>query len=130
MVWGTVKDKKKSDSIYLSGSSGDVDLPLVETENAFNEFYVNIAHRIHHNIAPLTTNEESILENAMFNHVSNNTNITTSSRQFIFRDVTHAEVKQLVKSIQIHKSSGMTGITSNLFKISAKILIPQLKFPF
>lgn len=128
-VWGKGKDKSKGKSIYLSGSTEDNDLPLEETANAFNEFFVNIAHRIHQNIDTLTHNEELELGTSQLNYARNH-KAPIALKQFIFRDVTNAEVKQLVKSIQIYKSSGISGLTSNLFKICAKILVPQLKFLF
>lgn len=113
-VWGTGKDKRKENSIYLTSSSNDNDLPLEETANAFNEFFVNIAHQIHQNINNLTLTEDSDLEASMLNFVSKH-KVPIPPKQFIFRDVTNAEVKQLIRSIQIYKSSGITGLTSNLF---------------
>lgn len=44
--------------------------------------------------------------------------------------MTNNKVKKLIKKIENHKSSGIPGIKSSLFKITAKILVPQFKFLF
>lgn len=128
-VWGTDKSNRKDNVISLSNQSDSNPIPYNETANVFNSFFVNVARRIQQNITPLSNVEIDKLNSNLLTATSNQTSLTTPN-QFIFRDTTNAEVKELIKSIQTYKSSGINGISSNLFKISAKILTPQFKYLF
>lgn len=50
--------------------------------------------------------------------------------EFSFRDISTEELKLLIKKIEKHKNSGIKGLSSSLFKTSAKILLPEFRFLF
>lgn len=124
-VWGTNKCNRKDNIITLSNQHDNSPIDLNETGNTFNSYFANVAQHIQQNIVPLSSIEINDLKSVTCGHTA-----PAPLNQFIFRDTTNAEVKLLVKSIQTHKSSGINGISSNLFKISAKVLIPQIKYLF
>lgn len=64
------------------------------------------------------------------NSDNDNSDISTDNT-LKYTDVSYSELKLTIKKIQIHKSSGIKGISSNIFKIAAqKILIKQFRFLF
>lgn len=87
-----------------------------------NQFFTSVATNIQDTISPLTTAEKLGLSNSV---TSVNPPIT---EQFSFLDVGYEQLKLLIKKIEIHKSSGLPGISSWLFKTTMKILIPQFCF--
>lgn len=40
------------------------------------------------------------------------------------------ELKSLIRNIEVHKSSGIEGISSSIFKVTIKILFTQFRFLF
>lgn len=119
-VWGTGKQssrvllRKNDNNISLSNPLNNSIIPKKDTTDAFNDFFANIAQKIQQNIPPLSPAETKQLDTAIGKNREKH-NVETSARQFIFRDITNAEVKKFVKSIKVHKSSGIDGISSNLF---------------
>lgn len=73
-------------------------------------------------ISPLTTTEKQSLSNSC------SSVIPPIIEQFSFHDIEYEELKLLIKKIETHKSSGLPGISSWLFKTTMKILIPQFRF--
>lgn len=127
-IWGGSKERDTS-PIFLTHPLTGLDTSPNETSKLCNNYFTNIAKEIHMNFKPLIPAESHKLVHATKNHKFDLIQITAPA-QCQFRDVTNSEVKLLVKKIQSDKSSGITGITSNMFKISAKIWIPQLIFLF
>lgn len=127
-LWGN-NMKKGSNTINLKNTSTGLNTPVNETSNHFNEFFCNIASQIQQSIQPLSQIEMNDLTHTLQSNPRDNL-IAANVPEFSFRDVTNNEVKKLVKKIENHKSFGLTGITSNLFTVAAKILVPQFKFLF
>lgn len=127
-LWGTESGKGQN-STNLKNTNTGHETPLNETSNQFNDFFCNIASQIQCNIPQLLPDERKDLSEAS-NLNQNNTLPRQDIPEFNFRDVTNNVVKKLIKKIENHKSSGLQGIKSSLFKISAKILVPQFKFLF
>lgn len=124
-LWGKSKSRGQKNLYLTDPSTGqnadDEDVPIL-----FNKFFCSIALEIQSNIPHLTPNEKHKLHNAT-NDTSPTKSCNNQSNEFSFRDLTNNEV---IKRIENHKSSGVPEITSKMFKITAKILVPQFRFLF
>lgn len=88
------------------------------TANQFNNYFSSIAEKLQSSISPLKDGGQRLLDEALpYPHGQNNLNDLLSS-VFYFSDVQSQELKTLIKSIEVHKSSG---ISSGLFKTTIKI---------
>lgn len=80
---------------------------------------------------PLNDMEKKELDNTNtydLNTKTDQNSETVFHPTFDFVDVQTLELKTLIRNIEIHKSSGIDGISSCLFKSTMKILFSQFTF--
>lgn len=128
---------KNQNALHLNNPETGKEVPKNETSDLFNDFFCSVAGHIQESIIKLPPAEKKTLNEAQTNYLKHNDHHNTYQNQtqnqlseFNFRDVSNNEVKLLFKKIENHKSSGVHGLTSSIFKITAKILVPQFKFLF
>lgn len=130
-IWGDPKKRKDSnDNCVLRDPLTLSDGTKSDTPNIFNKFFCTVASNLQLNIKPLSHAESLKLSTDNENAPNKSPNLCIPAEKFAFRDITTAELKLLIKKIEKHKNSGIKGLSSALFKITAKILLPQFRFLF
>lgn len=99
------KDNTQSEKIELDGAQGN------EAE-MFNTFFANVGIDLQKQIPQLSVIEKRYLDNR---DTSDKTNVKKNT--FKFQRILDIEIKEIVKNIKVHKSSGIPTVSSYLIKL-------------
>lgn len=117
-LWGSDKTGSQSD-IILNDPYTNTETRKDESCSTFNTCFSKIASKIQQDIPTLSDNEKTRL-----NHIAKPNNTAPPPFPFRFNDIPTDTLKQIISGIDNYKSSGLPEITSKLFKITIKILMP------
>ena len=122
MIWQTIneilnrKTKGSSENISLINKNGKLCSDPTEVANIFNDFYINFAPELAKTIPKSDISPAEMILNA-----------PKPDQTFSFRDVTEAEILQIINNLAPKSSFGFDFISNNLTKGIAKLISLPLK---
>lgn len=123
-IWNKKEDNSVSETNLYDPADGVLRSGPYVGE-IFNTYFSSVGEKLYKNIAWLTQAELLSLDKNM--------NFSAENRpipEFKFRPITLIGLERLINKIEIHKNSGIDGISSQLLKMSFKILLPQVLHMF
>lgn len=133
--WESLKPLISEDN---SGEDNRIELSNLNGEpdeaSAFNKYFTGIGISLQRDIPELTEPEKAKLVKVELPQQSSGKHgkrtakdrNSTTKPKFKFRRILDIEIENIVKKIEIHKSSGIPRLSSYLIKLSFRIIIQQL----